>query len=353
MKNNWVRLIAGALASVVLVGAIALTGGMKKGSRTDGLLYQASGIHPDAELLLIDGQTVTAEEYLYWLAYDCEYLSTYVPGVDWSAELTEGLTYGDYAKTDTLETVKLYSVVRAWAEEAGVTLTEEDRAALEAQRLEYVTYYGSEEAYQQQLEAQGITEEVYDRINETAYLYQRLQDQFCTEGSALYPDSEALAQYAADNGYLTGKAIYVPAGDGAEEEANGYLKRMQEAEDKIAEHAAICQEREVDQQDSITFSATAGDSLSDALGQAVSALQPNEMTDVVALDDGYYIFLREETDLNAVLPTYFNELLQARRSEAHVVYNEELYAAIDTGAFYEKLTQLRSELGQTPQQAAQ
>ena len=151
MKNNWVRLIAGALASVVLVGAIALTGGMKKGSRTDGLLYQASGIHPDAELLLIDRQTVTAEEYLYWLAYDCEYLSTYVPDVDWSAELTEGLSYGDYAKTDTLETVKLYSVVRAWAEEAGVTLTEEDQAALDAQRLEYVTYYGSEEAYQQQL----------------------------------------------------------------------------------------------------------------------------------------------------------------------------------------------------------
>ena len=247
----------------------------------------------------------------------------------------------DFAKENDLEEMTAREVDRAV------------KAALEAQRLEYVTYYGSEEAYQQQLEAQGITEEVYDRINETAYLYQRLQDQFCTEGSALYPDSEALAQYAADNGYLTGKAIYVPAGDGAEEEANGYLKRMQEAEDKIAEHAAICQEREVDQQDSITFSAAAGDSLSDALGQAVSALQPNEMTDVVALDDGYYIFLREETDLNAVLPTYFNALLQARRSEAHVVYNEELYAAIDTGAFYEKLTQLRSELGQTPQQAAQ
>ena len=72
MKNNWVRLIAGALASVVLVGAISLTGGMKKGHRTDGLLYEASGLHPDAELLLIDGQTVTAEEYLYWLAYDCD-----------------------------------------------------------------------------------------------------------------------------------------------------------------------------------------------------------------------------------------------------------------------------------------
>ena len=353
MKNNWVRLIAGVLCSVVLVGAIALTGGMKKGSRTDGLLYEASGLHPDGELLLIDRQTVTCEEYLYWLAYDCEYLSTYVPNVDWNAEITDGVTYGDYAKTDALETVKLYSAVRAWAQEAGVTLTEEDRSALESQRLEYVEYYGGEEAYQQQLEAQGITEEGYDRIRETGFLYQRLQEAFCTEGGALYPDGAALAQYVADNGYLTGRVIFVEAGDGAEEEANGYLKRMQEAEDKIAEHAAICQEREVDQQDSITFSAAAGDSLSDALGQAVSALQPNEMTDVVALDDGYYIFLREETDLNAVLPTYFNTLLQARRSEAHVVYNEELYAAIDTGTFYEKLTQLRSELGQTPQQAAQ
>ena len=349
MKNNWVRLIAGALASVVLVGTIALTGGMKKGSRTDGLLYQASGIHPDAELLLIDGQTVTAEEYLYWLAYDCEYLSTYVPGVDWSAELTEGLTYGDYAKTDTLETVKLYSVVRAWAEEAGVTLTEEDRAALEAQRLEYVTYYGSEEAYQQQLEAQGITEEVYDRINETAYLYQRLQDQFCTEGSALYPDSEALAQYAADNGYLTGKAIYVPAGDGAEEEANGYLKRMQEAKDKAAEHDAICQERNVDQYGSMTFTFMEGD----ALCEAAAALGVGELSGVVAMDEGYYIFLREETDLSAVLPTYFDAMLKERRSAANVVYNEKLYSAIDTGTFYQKLVELRSQLSQTVQQAQQ
>ena len=353
MKNNWVRLIAGALVSVVLVGAISLTGGMKKGHRTDGLLYEASGLHPDAELLLIDGQTVTAEEYLYWLAYDCEYLSNYVPDVDWSTELTAGVTYGDYAKTEAVETVKLYSVVRAWAQEAGVTLTEEDQAELETQRQEYVEYFGGEEAYQQQLAAMGVAEEAYDRISETAFLYQRLETEFSTEGGALYPDGAALAQYAADNGYLTGRAIYVPAGDGAEEEANGYLKRMQEAEDKIAEHAAICQEREVDQLDSITFSAAAGDSLSDALSQAVSALQPNELTGVVAMDEGYYIFLREDTDLSAVLPTYFNTLLQARRSEAHVVYNEELYAAIDTGTFYEKLTQLRSELGQTPQQAEQ
>ena len=99
MKNNWVRLIAGVLVSVALVGAISLTGGMKKGSRTDGLLYEASGLHPDGQLLMVNGKTVTCEEYLYWLAYDCEYLSTYVQDIDWSAELTSGITYGDYAQT--------------------------------------------------------------------------------------------------------------------------------------------------------------------------------------------------------------------------------------------------------------
>ena len=46
MKNNWVRLIAGVLVSVALVGAISLTGGMKKGSRTDGL-GRGGRHHPD------------------------------------------------------------------------------------------------------------------------------------------------------------------------------------------------------------------------------------------------------------------------------------------------------------------
>ena len=79
------------------------------------------------------------------------------------------------------------------------------------------------------------------------------------------------------------------------------------------------------------------------------ALAANEVSDVIAVDEGYYIFLREETDLSAVLPAYFNAMLQARRSEANVVYNEELYASIDTGAFYQTLTQLRSQLSQTAQ----
>ena len=54
-----------------------------------------------------------------------------------------------------------------------------------------------------------------------------------------------------------------------------------------------------------------------------------------------------------MLPTYFDAVLKERRSAASVVYNEKLYSAIDTGAFYQKLVELRSQLSQTVQQAQQ
>ena len=132
------RFAAMLVVSVLMVLWIASGDRMSAGQRTDGLYYEVTGIHPDAVLMRINGEDISAEEYLYWLAYDCEYLSNYVPNVDWSAELTAGVTYGDYAKTEALETVKLFSVVRAWVQEAGVTLTEEDQAELETQRQAYV-----------------------------------------------------------------------------------------------------------------------------------------------------------------------------------------------------------------------
>ena len=63
-------------------------------------------------------------------------------------------------------------------------------------------------------------------------------------------------------------------------------------EDKIAEHAAICQERGVDQKDSITFTMTEGDPVC----EAAMALAANEVSDVIAVDEGYYIFLAKGTD---------------------------------------------------------
>ena len=48
--------------------------------------------------------------------------------------------------------------------------------------------------------------------------------------------------------------------------------------------------------------------------------------------------------MSAVAQTYFDVLWEQRVRDAVVVVNTKLYDTIDTGAFYEKLTQLRAVL---------
>ena len=73
------RFLAMLLASVLAVGIIAFaTNG--EGRRTDGLYYEVTGIRPDAQIMTVDGEKVSAEEYLYWLASQCDKLAAYYPG---------------------------------------------------------------------------------------------------------------------------------------------------------------------------------------------------------------------------------------------------------------------------------
>ena len=125
------RFAAMLVVSVLMVLWIASGDRMSAGQRTDGLYYEVTGIHPDAVLMRINGEDISAEEYLYWLAYDCEYLTSYVPNLDFSAEVSNGMTYGSYAKADAVETVKLYALLRQWAKQYNVSLTEEDEARIE------------------------------------------------------------------------------------------------------------------------------------------------------------------------------------------------------------------------------
>lgn len=342
MKNNWIRFLAGVIASAVLVGAFALTGGMKSGKRTDGLMYQASGLHPDGELMSINGQVVSCEEYLYWLAQDCEYLASQVEGLDWNAAVTEGMTFAEYAKADAAEAVKQHAVVRAWAQEAGITLTDEDKAEMAAQREQYVTYYGSEEAYLWQLELVGISEETLELTQAGQYLYRDLYEAFSTPGSGLYPDEATLADYAAAQKYMGVYVVTVDDDKDAEGVARDLLARWQAAEDKESEYAAICEELGQEIGSAVTLAAVEGDPLS----SAIEALEVGGMDAVIdPYEDGTcYVVMRTETDMSAVAQTYFDVLWEQRLESAVVVTNSKLYDAIDAGTFYQALAQLRADM---------
>ena len=310
MKNNWIRFLAGALVSVMLVGAFALTGGMKGGKSTEGLLYQASGLHPDGEMLVVDGQIVTCEEYLYWVDYVCTYLASQLPDVDWNAAVSE----------------------------AGIALTDGDMAALALQRQKLVSLYG-EEGYQQQLALMGISEETFDGMLAAQYLNSSLQTAYGPGGS-LY-DEDAVRAYAQEQGYAS---VYVLTltGENAETMAADLLERWQKAEDKAAEYAAMCEELQQEAVGAVTLTAAEGDPLSDA----IMALELEELTAVIDPygDGSCYVILRTDLDLSVAADAYFQQVQSDRLANASVVSNAKLYSSLDVGAFYDRMTELRAEM---------
>ena len=245
------RFAAMLVVSVLMVLWIASGDRMSAGQRTDGLYYEVTGIHPDAVLMRINGEDISAEEYLYWLAYDCEYLTSYVPNLDFSAEVSNGMTYGSYAKADAVETVKLYALLRQWAKQYNVSLTEEDEARLQQQRQQYVTYYGGEEGYQQQLQLLGISEDTFDSINRMYLLYARIHDLYTADGSAMHPTQEAIDAFAQEKGYVTVKLLYWPAsgGENSQAQAEDFAARLATAEDKDALYAEMAQQLGIEEGD--------------------------------------------------------------------------------------------------------
>ena len=58
------RFIAMLIAIILMLTVVIATDRAGGGHRTDGLYYAATDIHPDAKLLKVNGDSVSAEEYL-------------------------------------------------------------------------------------------------------------------------------------------------------------------------------------------------------------------------------------------------------------------------------------------------
>lgn len=345
------RLIAMLAVTLVLIGTIAFVDN-RNGTQNDGLYYQVTGIRHDAQLMHVNGEAICAEEYFYWLSSVCSNLFSYTNGtVDFNATLTEEMTFGQYAKSDAARTVTLYAVVRQLAAQQGVTLSAEDEAALAGQRAQYVEYYGSEEAYLQQLELIGVSEETLHSIESTPYLYSHLAELYCTEGSALYPSKEELSGLGKSGGYVTAQLLFFPTTEldtSAVEEmrtkAESYVLRWQNADDKTAAYLTMCAELGLAADEAgLTFEPTTSDA---QVHSVVSKLDVGEISGVIEGTNGFYVALRLDLNANALAQELFTILMKGLQNTAKVDYNTGLYDSIDVDAFYAGLAGARAALMQ-------
>ena len=207
------RILAAALSLALLV-SLAACGGKDRfdtGKVEEGVCYQLTGIAPDAVAMRVDGIDVPMDMYFYNLCYAASsmesYMSMYGMDLDWGMELQEGETVLDVTKDSILENTKSFAVIEKLAQENNVILDEAALSELEAERAETVESLGGEESYRAELAKLGLSEETYDRMCRSDYLYSALEELAATEGSSLYATDEQLIAYAAKQGYMTADHI--------------------------------------------------------------------------------------------------------------------------------------------------
>lgn len=338
------RIITAALACALLL-TLAACGG--KGTPPgDDLLSRASGTPSDEPGLTVDGREVEAWRYLYWLAYTCDSIQTAYDDagteLDWDAAFGEG-TLADYAAEQALADTVLYAVVENMAEDQDCALTEEDRAAMEADWTAAAEAAGGEDAYLTDLGRLGLDRTRAETLAATAYLYDRLRQSAGDPESGAYPTAEDLAAFGAESGYLTLDFIRVDAGDDAEAararagEAFSKLNGSAAPENDFAVLAATySDDPDRDQYPhGRTFRAGEG-TLPAAAEEAALDLEEGQWSGIVEADGSFYILLRLPLDASATAAEWFDWRLQSAAEAAEVKWISTL-EDLDAGEFWSAL----------------
>ena len=339
-----IRILAFALAALTLLAGLAGCG-KSAGEKPAGLFYEASGIDPKSTIAAINGREVSAEEYLYWLAYHCEVLVSQQGDFKWDDVISDGITYGEYAQRSALATTIQFCLVQDLANKYRVSLTDDDRASLQKQKDDDMLRYDGRDGYLRHLEMLGVSEETYDRINENYVLAARLVDAAGTVGSNLYPSRDTLDSFMEGRTYATVRLITLPL-VGLDEEGRAAqeallaecAEQIRQADDPCAKLAELSES--LGQKDGNVDQTLGSDVVDLVLMRAVSGLKEGEVSDVITTSNAMCVALRRPLDESAVARDCFTSYLSQARADAKVEVSKS-YKGLDVGKFYTRLTELR------------
>lgn len=332
-----IRFLIGLAASLLICSGMIMT---EKIGSNKPLIQQASGLKGTETVMTVDGEPVSAEEYLYLVSYSAQTL-TYYGITDLNTELGEGYTAADYVREQAESQAAQQAVIRKWAKDVNVTLTEEDQAAMQAQK----DAYG--EDLEKVLKINGISEAQYDQLMSTSALYNRLYAAYCGEGGEMRPSDSDLSAMAEDHGLMTADVLFISTAqldDAAKADAKAlmedYARQIAAADDKAAAFAAL----EAGENVTVNAGVTYDGCDETALNTALAALAEDEVSGVIEDENGYYVALRRATDLNAAAEMAFGEDMSARMTNAQTAYNEAVYSKIDVAAYYTRFSAAQQKL---------
>lgn len=196
---------------------------------------QTEGAVAEDGIALVNGRRVTKEEFSYFIGYYMNYVQeSYGEVEDWTAEISEGKTYGDYVKEAALDWFVYAAALTQQAERSNVVLTEQDETYLTNQWEEFVSGYEDEASALAALEEYSCTKELYQYILEVQYLGQKIFNNLYGEIGQALSDEQCAAMVEGD-GYLMAKHILLQTQTKNE---NGETVEMSE-EEKAEKYAKL------------------------------------------------------------------------------------------------------------------
>ncbi len=322
------------------------------------------GISKDAVLLTVDGEPVTAQEYLYWLGSMTSYyqmMSSYSgTELDLSQAVEGGGTWDSQLKDVACQNAALLALTPSLAKEYGVSLDQAELDELAENRLANILAAGGEERYAYQMQAIGIDDDAAYDLDKTMALFSKVQTE-AMERTAATLTAEDVAQYVQESDLLRAKHILIFTSDqttGEPLDEAGKAEKLAQAEDLLAQlradpsqFDALMAEHSED-----PGSATSPDGYLFSAGQMVEpfedatrTLEYGEISDVVESEFGYHIILRLDPDCEEVRQSLaqerFNDMVQARVENAKVDKAPE-YDSFTTQQYYEKLVAFQDGLAE-------
>ena len=358
-------LLAAVIGAAALAAVVSLTPGkplFTPDQIESGLTFVATGVPSGEAVMRLDGNSAPAELYTFWLGRECENLES-AYGIDveasWDMKIDGEQTLRDFVREDVLELLRQELVLENLAAEYGVEISGEDAAALAERRASYIEQHG-EEGYRAELYKMGVSEEGYERLSRTDYLYSALYETYLTPGSALYADEDVLRAYAVSEGWITADHILLMTVDPAtygplDEEAAAQkraraeelLARLRESGNPIALFQELADEYSEDSGRAVYpegYTFTHG-TMVEEFDAAAHALAEGELSGIVESQFGYHIILRKPLDVGeaveAVRGEYFDVLFLSAFQNAEPELTPAA-ARLDEAALYAALKAARA-----------
>lgn len=363
---------------LVLVMTLTLFAGCSQAQENDnetaegsaGVFYNITGIPAEKVVMTVSGIGITAEEYLYWMAYLSASLDynlvnynayygmydSLVNGdgsLNWDEEFQNGLTLAEYVRDETESTIAFYTAIKLMAEKHGAGLDDNDNAAIAESLNAAISDLGGQEEFDAYLNKLGICENTFLDMTASSYLFDNLLLQVLEEGSELYLENENYNKYATYADHILFLTIDQDSGKPLTPDliaqqktlAEQTLNAIRTSSDPIATFTQLADEYSEDTGRATNptgYIFTPG-TMVESFENTAKALEVGEISDIVESDYGYHIILRK--DLLKALEAdpeervnlaekHLTTLLTILASEATVELMDDV-KDLDVGKFYE------------------